>query len=361
MKSLIIGAAGFVGAYLIQHLKKDLGHDIAVTKLPNERIRVNKKVHPEYGTDSDRNDPDRNDSDRNNSDRNNPDRNDLNGNHDLDKDDLDIYDLDILDQDSVLKLMQAVQPDYVFHLAAQSSVAAAWKHPGMTVDVNIRGAVHVLEAVRRMQKRPRILLVGSGEEYGLVRPQEIPISEENRLYPGNIYAATKACQTMIGGIYARAYGVEAVMVRAFNHIGPNQEPLFAVADFCRQVAWIEAGRQEAVLRVGNVDARRDFTDVRDVVRAYAMLAEKGKAGEIYNVGSGRAVSIAHMIELILKKSAASITVEQDASKVRPVDLPVIEADIRKLQTATGWQPRIGLEQTITETLGYWRYRALADG
>lgn len=335
MRSLIIGAAGFVGAYLIRHLQQELGHQTAVTKLPNERISADKNVYNQHGAGSDRYHPDITD--------------------------LDIYDLDILNPDAVFQLMQSVQPDYVFHLAAQSSVAVAWNNPGMTVDVNIRGAVNVLEAVRRMKKRPRILLVGSGEEYGLVRPQEIPISEDNRLCPGNIYAATKACQTMIGSIYARAYGIEAVMVRAFNHIGPNQEPLFVVADFCRQVAWMEAGRQEAVLHVGNVDARRDFTDVRDVVRAYAMLAENGKAGEIYNVGSGRAVSIAHMIQLILKKSAVAITIEQDASKVRPVDLPVIEADIRKLQTATGWQPQIGLEQTIEETLSYWRYRALADG
>ncbi len=328
MKSLIIGAAGFVGAYLIRHLQQDLGQRTAATKLPKERISTDCNTGCMQGTQIR---------------------------------ETEIYDLDILDADAVLNLLQRIRPDYVFHLAAQSSVAVAWSHPGVTVDVNIRGAVNVLEAVRAMEKenRPRVLLVGSGEEYGLVRAEEIPICEDNRLCPGNIYAATKACQTMFGSIYAKAYEMEVVMVRAFNHIGPNQEPLFVVADFCRQVAWMEAGRQEAVLRVGNLDVRRDFTDVRDVVRAYAMLAACGKSGEVYNVGSGRAVSIADIVRMILQKSGISITVEPDASKLRPVDLPVIEANIHKLQQATGWQPQIGLEQTIEETLHYWRNRALA--
>ena len=265
MRSLIIGAAGFVGAYLIRHLHQELGHQTAVTKLPHEQIRSKCC-------------------------------------------DLDIYNLDILDADAVFQLLQKVHPDYIFHLAAQSSVAAAWKNPGITVDINIHGVVNVLEAVRKLEFRTRILLVGSGEEYGLVQPDEIPVSEENRICPGNIYAATKACQNMLGKIYARAYGLEVIMVRAFNHIGPNQEPLFVVADFCRQVAWIEAGRQDA-----------------------------------------------HM-----NKSKANIMVETDPSRLRPVDLPVIEANIYKLQKITGWKPLIGLEQTVEETLDYWRQRAKAD-
>lgn len=317
MRSLIIGAAGFVGAYLIRHLHQELGHQTAVTKLPHEQIR------PECC-------------------------------------DLDIYNLDILDADAVFRLLQKVHPDYIFHLAAQSSVAAAWKNPGITVDINVHGVVNVLEAVRKLEFRTRILLVGSGEEYGLVRPDEIPVSEENRICPGNIYAATKACQNMLGKIYARAYGLEVIMVRAFNHIGPNQEPLFVVADFCRQVAWIEAGRQDAHMRVGNLEVKRDFTDVRDVVRAYAMLAESGESGETYNVGSGSAVSIAHILQMILNKSEADIMVETDPSRLRPVDLPVIEANIDKLQKITGWKPLIGLEQTVEETLDYWRQRAKAD-
>lgn len=320
MKSLIIGAAGFVGAYLIRHLKQELGHLVAATKMPQEQLRAEA----------------------------------------IGAGEIDIYDLDILDPDAVLELLRAVRPDYIFHLAAQSSVAAAWKNPGMTVDVNIRGAVHVLEALRRLDARPRMLLVGSGEEYGLVQPGEVPIREDHRIDPGNIYAATKGCQNMLGRIYARAYGLEVLMVRAFNHIGPNQAPLFVVSDFCRQAAWIEAGRQESVMRVGNLDVKRDFTDVRDVVRAYAMLVQTGKAGETYNVGSGRAVKIADILQMILERSAAGIQVEADPAKLRPVDLPVIEADIRKLRQTTGWRPLIRLEQTIEETLEYWRGRARRD-
>ncbi len=318
MKSLIIGAAGFAGAYLIRHLHQELGHKTAVTKLPHEQIPADCSEG------------------------------------------IDIYDLDILKQDAVLKLFEQVQPDYIFHLAAQSSVAAAWKYPEMTVDVNIKGAVNVLEGMRRMGRHARMVLVGSGEEYGPVKAQEIPVCEEHAVCPVNIYAATKASQNMFGRIYAKAYGLEVVMVRAFNHIGPNQEPVFVVPDFCRQAAWIEAGRAEAVLWTGNLDVKRDFTDVRDVVRAYAMLAECGRAGETYNVGSGRAVGIADILKIILEKSRADIVIKTDPLKFRPVDLPVIEADIHKLQQATGWQPLIRLEQTITETLDYWRSRAEAD-
>lgn len=316
MKSLIIGAAGFVGTYLIRHLKQEPGHAVAATKMPQEQLQAET----------------------------------------IGAGEMNIYDLDILDRNAVLELLREVRPDYVFHLAAQSSVAAAWKNPEMTVDVNIRGAVHVLEALRRLDHSPRVLLVGSGEEYGIVHPEEIPIREDHREDPGNIYAATKVCQNMLGRIYARAYGLEVLMVRAFNHIGPNQAPLFVVSDFCRQAAWIEAGRQEAVIQVGNLDVKRDFTDVRDVVRAYAMLIRSGKAGETYNVGSGRAVKIADILQMILEKSPADIQVKADPSKLRPVDLPVIEADIRKLQEITGWRPLIGLEQTIEETLAYWRGR-----
>lgn len=316
MKSLIIGAAGFVGTYLIRHLKQEPGHAVAATKMPQEQLQAET----------------------------------------IGAGEINIYDLDILDQNAVMELLRKVCPDYVFHLAAQSSVAAAWKNPGMTVDVNIRGAVHVLEALRRLDYDPRVLLVGSGEEYGIVQPEEIPICEDHRADPGNIYAATKVCQNMLGRIYARAYGLEVLMVRAFNHIGPNQAPLFVVSDFCRQAAWIEAGRQEAVIQVGNLDVKRDFTDVRDVVRAYAMLIRSGKAGETYNVGSGRAVKIADILQMILARSPADIQVKADPSKLRPVDLPVIEADIRKLQEITGWRPLIGLEQTIEETLEYWRGR-----
>ena len=308
---MIIGAAGFVGNYLIEYLRKESNMDVHVTKLPHEE---------------------------------------MNNNY------VKTYDLDILDKESIVSLLFEVRPDYIFHLAAQSSVGLAWKNPCLTIDVNIKGSVNVMDAVRELYYKPRVLLIGSGEEYGHIRIGETPIKEENMIRPGNIYAATKVCQNMIGSIYAQAYDMELMMVRAFNHIGPTQAPMFVVADFCKQVAEIEKGIREPIISVGNLEAQRDFTDVRDVVRAYAMLIEKGEPGETYNVGSGHAVSIREILELIVLLSGQSIKVEIDSNKLRPVDVPIIEADTAKLQKLTGWEPKIALEQTIKETLNYWRER-----
>lgn len=310
-KAMIIGAAGFVGNYLMEYLQKECNMEVYVTKLLREEIS-NSNVKE--------------------------------------------YNLDILDKEAIVSLLFEIRPDYIFHLAAQSSVGLAWKNPCLTIDVNIKGSVNVMDAVRELYYKPRVILIGSGEEYGHINEGESPIKEENMIRPGNIYAATKVCQNMIGNIYAQAYDMELMMVRAFNHIGPTQAPIFVVADFCKQVAEIEKGIREPVMYVGNLEAKRDFTDVRDVVRAYAMLIEKGKSGETYNVGSGHAVSIREILELIISLSYGNIKVEIDPNKLRPVDVPIIEADTTKLRKLTGWEPEITLEQTIKETLNYWRER-----
>ncbi len=265
-----------------------------------------------------------------------------------------VYDLNILNKADITELLMKVRPDGIIHLAAQSSVSVAWKNPALTIDVNIKGSVNLMDAIRELYYKPRVLLIGSGEEYGHIRPGESPINEENNLRPGNIYAATKACQNMIGTIYAQAYDMDLMLVRAFNHTAPNQAPLFVVADFCKQVAEIEAGLREPVMHVGNLSAMRDFTDVRDVVRAYSLLMEKGERGQTYNVGSGKAIAIRDILDMIIERSSAEIKVEIDPAKLRPVDVPIIEADITKIQTATGWEPRIPLSTTISETLDYWR-------
>ena len=310
-RALIIGAAGFVGSYLIDHIQKHCVWSIVVTKMPQETMACPG---------------------------------------------VDICDLDILAPEAIERLLEEQRPDYIFHLAAQSSVAVSWKNPGLTVDVNVKGSLNVLDAVRKLDYKPRVLLIGSGEEYGHVRENEVPVQEDNVLRPGNIYAATKACQNMIGAIYAQAYGMDVMMVRAFNHVGPNQSPIFVVADFCKQTAEIEAGLKEPVIKVGNLSARRDFSDVRDVVRAYVELMEKGKAGETYNVGSGNAVEIRKILDMILCRSKKEIRVEVEPSRMRPVDVPVIEADISKLKTCTGWKQKITLEETIQDTLEYWRQK-----
>ncbi len=307
-KGLVIGAAGFVGSYLIEEMYS-CGIDSYATKLPHERLE-----------------------------------------HERAK----VYDLDILNKEAIVTLLLEIRPDYIFHLAAQSSVGLSWKNPGLTVDVNIKGSINVMDAVRELYYKPRVLLIGSGEEYGHIRPGETPIREDNLLRPGNIYAATKACQNMIGSIYAQAYDMQMMMVRSFNHIGPGQAPMFVVSDFCKQVAEIEKGLREPVMYVGNLAAKRDFTDVRDVVKAYVGLIQQGVPGETYNMGSGHAVEIRKILDMIISLSEKEIRVEIDPNKIRPVDVPIIEADITKIHELTGWKPQIELNQTIRDTLDYWR-------
>ena len=227
------------------------------------------------------------------------------------------------------------------------------------MDINIKGTLNILDSIRSLADySPRILLIGSGEEYGYILPDETPVNEAVAPRPGNIYAATKACQNMLGSIYSRAYGLQLIMVRAFNHIGPNQAPIFVASDFCKQVAEIESGKKEPILHVGNLSAKRDFTDVRDVVRAYGLLIQKGKPGETYNIGSGRAISIQQLLDTILSLSTSKILVSTDPARLRPSDIPIIEADIAKLQSAINWQPEIALDQTLFETLNYWREKQI---
>jgi GDP-4-dehydro-6-deoxy-D-mannose reductase len=203
-----------------------------------------------------------------------------------------------------------------------------------------------------------VLLIGSGEEYGAVKPEFIPINESVPLAPGNIYAATKSAMDMFGEIYYKAYGLQIIRVRAFNHIGPGQSSQFVVSDFCKQVAMIEAGKTDPVLYVGNLSAKRDFTDVRDVVKAYALLCEKGETGQVYNIGTGNAVSIQSILDTILDFSSSQISVKIDKNKFRPVDVPIIEPDISKLVQTTNWSPKFDIKDTILSTLGYWRMQEL---
>jgi GDP-D-mannose dehydratase len=308
-KALIIGAAGFVGPYLAEELSDRWGMEVHATKRSHgDQNKIKAELHT----------------------------------------------LNILNKEEIIELLYRIRPDYIFHLAAQSSVALSWKDPGLTIDVNIKGSVNLMDAVRELYYKPRVLLIGSGEEYGHIRSGETPITEENHLRPGNLYAATKVCQNMIAGIYTTAYDMELIMVRAFNHIGPGQAPIFVVSDFCKQVVEIEKGLHEPVMMVGNLKARRDFTDVRDVVRAYALLVQHGKAGETYNVGSGQAVEIQEVLKKIISQSSVDVEIRVDPNKIRPVDVPIIEADTTKLQQTTGWKREISLEQTIHETMEYWR-------
>ena len=307
MRALIIGGAGFVGGYLIKELAS-AGFEVGATCLPNESISG----------------------------------------------DCAALTLDIMKKDDITAVLGSFRPDIVYHLAAQSSVAVSWKRPQLTAEINVIGTINVLEALREYGRSVRTLLVGSGEEYGFIREGACPLSEEEPLRPGNIYAATKACQGMIGEIYSRAYKMDIVMVRAFNHSGPGQADMFVISDFCKQIAEAEKGLREPSMKVGNLSAKRDFTDVRDVVRAYRLLGTNGVSGRTYNVGRGRAVDIQYILDTALKMSAVPIEVTKDPARLRASDIPLIEPDVSLIMNDTGWKAEITIEQTVADTLGYWR-------
>ena len=262
--------------------------------------------------------------------------------------DIKIFDLDITNYDNVKNIFDLVQPDCVFHLAAQSSVAVSWNNPQLTISVNVIGTTNILEVIRNYHQNSKILLVGSSEEYGEIDYNK-PVCETENLNPKNMYAVTKAMSEQIGRIYSKAYGIKVFMTRSFNHIGPHQSTQFVVSDFCSQIVSIENGKKPPVIKVGNLSAKRDFTDVRDIVRAYRMIVAKGTPGEVYNVGSGRAIEIAQILDIIISKSKGKVSIEKDLNRFRPIDTPLIVADINKI-TTLGWSPSISISTTIDDIL-----------
>ncbi|GAC1342341.1 MAG: GDP-mannose 4,6-dehydratase [Ktedonobacteraceae bacterium] len=261
---------------------------------------------------------------------------------------------DIMQAEDVRSALAQSRPDIIFHLAAQSSVAASWSDPAYTLQVNALGTLCLLEVARLEHSTARIVLVGSGEQYGAVPPHQNPISEECALKPINPYAVSKATQDLYGHQYFVAYGLPVVRVRSFNHFGPRQSAAFVLPGFARQIALIEAGKAEPVVLVGNLEAKRDFLPVEDVVAAYLAVAVYGQSGEVYNVGSGKALSIGEMLDLLLSFAKVPIRIHKDAARMRPVDTPILEADISRIQAQTGWKPTVPLESALKEMLDYWR-------
>ena len=261
---------------------------------------------------------------------------------------------DITDGARLRQILREVRPDLIFHLAAVSSVAASWADPANMLRVNAGGFIQLVEALRVEAPTARVVVIGSGEQYGLVRPEENPVSEETLPRPANPYAVSKVAQDLYAFQYHRAYGLDLVRVRAFNHFGPGQSPDFVLASFARQIAQMEAGQVASTLLVGNLSSQRDFLPVSDVARAYVALAERGRAGEAYNVGSGVARSIESLLQALLGLARVTVDVRVDPSRMRPVDVPVICADTSKLRRDTGWLPSAPLEDTLRVTLDYWR-------
>ncbi|NDJ36961.1 MAG: GDP-mannose 4,6-dehydratase [Chloroflexi bacterium] len=264
--------------------------------------------------------------------------------------------INITDRQSVLDLLEEHQPDHIYHLAAQTFVPTSFEDPWDTLETNIRGQLNFLEGMRLLPESTRILVLGSGEEYGIVSPEDMPLKETQPLRPTSPYSVSKVAQEMLGLQYHLSYGIQTIRVRAFNHTGPGQSKRFVAPAFASQIAAIEARQQEPVVRVGNLEARRDFTDVRDIVRAYHLLMLHGEPGEVYNVGSGTAHSIDELLHALLGLSEADIRVEADAQRMRPVEVPVIVCDPTRLRSTTGWEPAISFEQSMADVLNDWRER-----
>ena len=271
-------------------------------------------------------------------------------------DQVTLLDCDLKDSVAVRHCLLEVKPDYIFHLAAQSFVPTSWKAPVETMMTNIVGQINIFEAMRELKLESRVQLACSSEEYGMVYEDEIPIKETNPLRPLSPYGVSKVAQDLLGYQYHESYGLFTVRTRGFNHTGPRRGDVFVSSNFARQIAMIEKKKREPVLQVGNLEARRDFTDVRDMIRGYWLALEKGEPGEVYNIGSGTDVTIQKMLDILLGFSSIEIKVEQVADRMRPSDVNVLRADNTKFCNMSGWKPEIPFEKTLEDLLNYWRER-----
>ena len=269
---------------------------------------------------------------------------------------INLLECDLRDAAAVHGVLAEVRPDYIFHLAAQSFVPASWRAPSDTLTTNLIGQTNIFEAVRMLELDPVIQVAGSSEEYGLVRPDEVPIKETNPLRPLSPYAVSKVGQDLLAYQYFRSYGLKTIRTRGFNHTGPRRGEVFVTSNFAKQIASIEAGLREPVIRVGNLDAQRDFTDVRDMVRAYWLAVTKAKHGEVYNLASGKAVTIRELLDQLLALSETKVEVQVDPDRLRPSDVEILLGDFSKFKADTGWEPSIPLEQTLRDTLDFWRQK-----
>jgi GDP-4-dehydro-6-deoxy-D-mannose reductase len=267
-----------------------------------------------------------------------------------------VIDCELQDASAVRGVIRAVKPDRIFHLAAQSFVPTSWTAPAATLTNNIVSQVNLFEAIREARLDPVVHIAGSSEEYGLVYPDEAPISESNPMRPLSPYAVSKVAQETLAIQYFRSYALKCIVTRGFNHTGPRRGQVFVTSSFAKQIAQIEAGLQEPVLQGGDLDSMRDWTDTRDMVRAYWLATERGTPGEVYNVGRGSCMRVGDMLDVLLSQTEAHITVEQDPSRMRPSDVRLLWANVDKFKAATGWEPTIPFDKTMADLLEYWRDR-----
>lgn len=313
VKALVTGISGFVGSHMAEYLL-EIGGDIIGTIRNRSRMNHLEDILSE----------------------------------------IHLIECELRDPFSVENLISREKPDLIFHLAAQSFVPTSWNSPIDTIHNNVAGQVNIFEAVRRKELPCKIQIACSSEEYGQVEPGEVPITEDNPLRPLSPYAISKVAQDYLGYQYHKSYGLHIIRTRTFNHTGPRRGEKFVTSNFAKQIAEIEKGIKPPVLYVGNLQAKRDFTDVRDVVRAYWLALQKGEPGECYNIASGSCCTIEEMLEVLLSYSSVTIEVKQDPERLRPSDVEILLGDYTKFHSQTGWTPQIPFKQTMEDLLQYWR-------
>lgn len=311
MRVLVTGAGGFVGKYLTAYLRSQLP-DVELHGTVYQAI--DKVVDPDWNA----------------------------------------HELDLRDPAAVDALIADVRPDHIYHLAGQAFVPRSFEDPWETLEINIRSQLNLITACIARDLRPRMLITASAEVYST--DAGMPITENTPLEPSSPYSVSKVTQDLLGLQYFLSHQFPILRVRAFNHLGPGQSDRFVAPAFAIQIAQIEQGQQEPVMSVGDLSAYRDFTDVRDIVRAYYLLMEHGQPGEAYNVASGKARSVQSLLDTLLSLTDFSILVKTDVNRLRPNRVPILEGDITRLQQATGWQPTISFEQTLLDILQDCRQR-----
>ena len=310
MKVLITGITGFAGSHLADYILDNLP-DAKIFGMIRWRSRMENILHIE--------------------------------------DRIHLIEADLKDMSSLKKCLTEVQPDRIFHLAAQSFVPASWKYPAETFAINAVGQINLFEAILSLGISPKIQIAGSSEEYGLVNSNEVPMKETNPLRPLSPYAVSKVAQDLLGWQYFKSYGLKVVRTRGFNHTGPRRGEVFICSNFAKQIIEIEKKKRKPIIYVGNLD-------VRDIVRAYWLSLEKGEEGEVYNLGTGKTYSIKEVLDMLLTLSKVDVKIEMDPDSLRPSDVPVLLSDSSKFKKLTGWEPRISFIQSLQDLLDYWRER-----
>ncbi len=312
MRALITGVNGFVGSYLAEHLLAASTHEVwgvtrAPGRLPPSLAGRITEVHA-----------------------------------------------DLNDPEATMRAIIAARPTVIFHLAGQPFVPESFRDPAGTLSTNTLGALHIFLSLIELRSPTRVIVVGTADEYGKISAADLPLSEQTPLRPANPYGVSKAAQGLLALQYHLSHGLDTICVRPFTHIGPRQNERFVTASFARQIARIELGLQPPIVQVGNLSARRDFTDVRDMVHAYALTAEHGEPGAIYNIGSGQAVMVRELLDTLLEASTTPVEVHLNPELMRPIDIPLVVCDATRVRERTGWAPRIPLRETLRDILDYWR-------